>query len=263
MDFGHVQINDPNAPAPNQRLSAASSAADSRYTRGKSTLERSLNKTKGAEVSLSAFAFMFSEMLQYAQKRVQGIQDLERKLNEFGYRVGIRMLELLVWRDKNSKRETRVLSVLYFVHTVVWKNLFGKPADSLEKSTENDDECEWLWCGAISKVTWKWGHMVRFDMISDNDPLVSRYISVPKELSQLNCNAFVAGIVEAVLDGCQFYNQQILTPFTPFPLSTPLPSPQPARVTAHTVPIDGFPFRTTILIKLDREILQREELLKP
>lgn len=42
------------------------------------------------------------------------------------------------------------------------------------------------------------------DMISDNDPLVSRYISVPKELSQLNCNAFVAGIVEAVLDGCQF-----------------------------------------------------------
>lgn len=42
------------------------------------------------------------------------------------------------------------------------------------------------------------------DMISDNDPILSRYISVPKELSQLNCNAFVAGIVEAVLDGCQF-----------------------------------------------------------
>lgn len=42
------------------------------------------------------------------------------------------------------------------------------------------------------------------DMISDNDPVLSRYISVPKELSQLNCNAFVAGIVEAVLDGCQF-----------------------------------------------------------
>ena len=41
-------------------------------------------------------------------------------------------------------------------------------------------------------------------MISDNDPILSRYISVPKELSQLNCNAFVAGIVEAVLDGCQF-----------------------------------------------------------
>lgn len=42
------------------------------------------------------------------------------------------------------------------------------------------------------------------DMISDNEPVLTRYISVPKELSQLNCNAFVAGIVEAVLDGCQF-----------------------------------------------------------
>lgn len=41
-------------------------------------------------------------------------------------------------------------------------------------------------------------------MISDNEPILSKYISVPKELSQLNCNAFVAGIVEAVLDGCQF-----------------------------------------------------------
>ncbi|KAI8145919.1 NO signaling/Golgi transport ligand-binding domain-containing protein [Fennellomyces sp. T-0311] len=157
-------------------------------------------------------------MLQYTQKRVNGIQDLERKLNEFGYRVGTRMLELLVWREKTAKRETRVLGVLYFIHSVVWKALFGKQADSLEKSTENEDEY----------------------MISDNEPVLSRYISVPKELSQLNCNAFVAGIVEAVLDGCQF----------------------PSRVTAHTVPIDGFPQRTTVLIKLEKEVLQREELLK-
>jgi len=184
-----------------------------------STLDRNLNKSKGLEVSLSAYTFLFSEMLQYAQKRVNGIQDLERKLNEFGYRVGIRALELLVWRDgKNSKRETRVLGILYFINTVVWKSLFGKPADSLEKSTEHEDEY----------------------MISDNDPMTTKYISVPRELSQLNANAFVAGIVEAILDGCQF----------------------PARVTAHTVPIDGYPNRTTILIKLDKEVLQREELLK-
>ncbi|KAI8369505.1 NO signaling/Golgi transport ligand-binding domain-containing protein [Radiomyces spectabilis] len=157
-------------------------------------------------------------MLQYAQKRVNGIQDLERKLNEFGYRVGARQLELLSWREKNAKRETRVLGVLYFIHSVVWKTLFGKQADSLEKSTENEDEY----------------------MISDNDPVLTRYISVPKELSQLNCNAFIAGIVEAVLDGCQF----------------------PARVTAHSVPTDAHPLRTTILIKLEKEVLQREELLK-
>ncbi|KAF9915069.1 TRAPP subunit trs31 [Lobosporangium transversale] len=120
--------------------------------------------------------------------------------------------------NENSKRETRVLGMLYFIHTTVWKTMFGKQADSLEKSTENEDEY----------------------MISDNDPIVSKFISVPKDVSQLNCGAFMAGIVEAIMDGCQF----------------------PSRVTAHTVPIDGYPLRTTILIKLDKEVLDREEQLK-
>ncbi|KAG0309181.1 TRAPP subunit trs31 [Dissophora globulifera] len=197
------------------------SAASSMYSKRTTTtniLERHLNKTRGNEVSVNAFAFLFSEMLQYTQKRVHGIQDLERKLNELGYRVGIRALDLLVWRDKNSKRETRVLGMLYFIHTTVWKTMFGKQADSLEKSTENEDEY----------------------MISDNDPIVSKFISVPKDVSQLNCGAFMAGIVEAIMDGCQF----------------------PSRVTAHTVPIDGYPLRTTILIKLDKDVLEREEQLK-
>ena len=38
-------------------------------------------------------------------------------------------------------------------------------------------------------------------MIIDNEPLVNTYISVPKEMSQLNCAAFVAGIVEGVCAG--------------------------------------------------------------
>jgi hypothetical protein len=58
-----------------------------------------------------------------------------------GYRVGQRVLELIVWREKNSRRETRILGILQFIHTVIWKTLFGKPADSLEKSREHDDEC--------------------------------------------------------------------------------------------------------------------------
>jgi hypothetical protein len=41
--------------------------------------DRNLNKTRAAEVSASAFAFMFSEMVQYTQKRVSGIADLERR----------------------------------------------------------------------------------------------------------------------------------------------------------------------------------------
>lgn len=38
-------------------------------------------------------------------------------------------------------------------------------------------------------------------MITDNEPLVNQYISVPKEMSQLNCAAFVAGIIEGVCRG--------------------------------------------------------------
>lgn len=42
------------------------------------------------------------------------------------------------------------------------------------------------------------------DMIIDNDPAVERHISVPRDMSQLSCSSFTAGIVEAVLDGLTF-----------------------------------------------------------
>lgn len=45
---------------------------------------------------------------------------------------------------------------------------------------------------------------VFIDMIIDNDPLIERHISVPRDLSGLSCSSFSAGIVEAVLDGLGF-----------------------------------------------------------
>lgn len=41
-------------------------------------------------------------------------------------------------------------------------------------------------------------------MISDNEPLLTKFISVPKEFAALNCGAFIAGVVEGILDGAQF-----------------------------------------------------------
>lgn len=41
-------------------------------------------------------------------------------------------------------------------------------------------------------------------MIIDNDPPIERHISVPRDMSQLSCSSFTAGIVEAVLDGLCF-----------------------------------------------------------
>jgi len=184
--------------------------------------DRNLNKTRTTEVSSAAFAFLFSEVVQYTQKRVLGIADLERRLNTLGYRVGTRVLELMTWRAESSakipKREIRFLPALMSIHTQVWRAVFGKPADAIEKSVENADEY----------------------MIIDNDPSITRNISVPRDMSQLSCSSFTAGIVEAVLDGLGF----------------------PARVTAHNTPTDALPNRTTILIKLEKSVLEREEALK-
>ncbi|KAF8557378.1 TRAPP I complex [Imleria badia] len=192
--------------------------------------DRNLNRTRTAEISASAFAFLFSEMVQYTQKRVSGINDLERRhvyflslslsltthrLNTLGYRVGVRVLELMVWRAESSsktpKREIRFLPALMSIHTQVWRAVFGRPADAIEKN-----------------------------MIIDNDPLLERHISVPRDFSTLSCSSFAAGIVEAVLDGLGF----------------------PARVTAHNTPTQQYPSRTTILIKLEQSVLEREQVLK-
>ncbi|KAJ4471395.1 TRAPP complex subunit trs31 [Lentinula edodes] len=184
--------------------------------------ERNLSKTRVAEVSAASLSFLFSEVVQYTQKRVSGVNDLERRLNTLGYRVGTRVLELTAYRAESSlkapKREIRLLPALMAIHTQVWRAVYGRPADAIEKSVENVDEY----------------------MIIDNDPLIERHISVPRDLSGLSCSSFSAGIVEAVLDGLGF----------------------PARVTAHHTPTSTHPTRTTILIKLEKSVLDREDVLK-
>ena len=52
-------------------------------------------------------------------------------------------------------------------------------------------------------------------MIIDNDPPITRNISVPRDMSQLSCSSFTAGIVEAVLDGLGFVRRAYLSP-SPF-----------------------------------------------
>uniref|UniRef100_M4DV53 Trafficking protein particle complex subunit n=1 Tax=Brassica campestris TaxID=3711 RepID=M4DV53_BRACM len=144
-------------------------------------LDKPLSKGK-QEVSLSAFAFLFSELVQYNQTQVDNIAELERRLEDAGYAVGARVLELLCNREKGNRRETRLLGILSFVHSTVWKVLFGKVADSLEKGTEHEDEY----------------------MISEKELLVNRFISSPKDMGTFNCGAFVAGIVKGVLDNAGF-----------------------------------------------------------
>lgn len=167
-------------------------------------------------MSMNAFAFLFSEMIQYIQRQSTGIQDMEKKLSQLGYHMGQRTLELVTIREgKAAKRETKILGVLQFIHSTVWKSVFGRSADALEKSNDNNNEY----------------------MIIDVNPVISQFISVPKEKSQLNCAALAAGIIEAVLDGSLFH----------------------AEVTAHTVETAEYPNRTVFLIKFDQSVMDREE----
>jgi len=93
------------------------------------------------QVSLSAFCFLFSEMVQYQQNKVNTTQELEKKLAENGYGVGVRMSELCFFREKNAKREIKVVGILSYIKDNIWKTMFGKPADSLERATDKQDEC--------------------------------------------------------------------------------------------------------------------------
>ncbi|KAF2359697.1 Transport protein particle (TRAPP) component [Trinorchestia longiramus] len=146
-----------------------------------SLLDKSLSRGKN-EVSLAAFALLFSEMVQYSHNRVSSVNELHDKLSELGERVGSRMVELLFVRERGSKRETKLLNILLFVKGTLWKNLFGKEADKLDRAT--DDE--------------------RVYYLMEKEPLVNTYISVPRDKSSINCSAFIAGIIQSVLTATGF-----------------------------------------------------------
>lgn len=169
-----------------------------------SILDKPLSRGKG-EVSLSCFALLFSEVVQYSQSRVYTVPELQNRwrivlqstkkrkkfdldgnfhfrLHELGMDVGSRLIDLYFVREQNSKRETKLINMLLFVKTTLWKCLFGKEAEKLEHA--NDDD--------------------RTYYIIEKEPLVNKFISVPKDKGSLNCATFTAGLVEAVLTNCGF-----------------------------------------------------------
>ena len=66
-----------------------------------SVVDKPLSNGK-SEVSSSAFAYLFLSIVQYSQARIQNTKDLEKRLEDLGFHVGLRQLELLCHRDKVS-----------------------------------------------------------------------------------------------------------------------------------------------------------------
>lgn len=176
-----------------------------------SILDKSLSRGR-QEVSLAAYALLYSEIVQYCQSRSSSVPELQSKLHALGYDVGARILDLVFIRDRQARREIKLLNVLLTVKSTLWKTLFGKEADKLEHA--NDDEKTYY--------------------IIEKEPLVNRFISVPKDKGSLNCASFTAGIVEAVLEGCNF----------------------PAKVTAH------WHKGTTFMVKFEEHVITRDRQIE-
>ena len=146
-----------------------------------SILDQPVSKGK-KEVSLSSFSFLFSEIVQYSQSRVSTGQELENKLLEIGIRIGQRMLELSVYREKTPQRQIRRVTILQYISNIVWKSLYGKQADALEKAPNMENRY----------------------MLYERDPLENRFVSLPRNLTGMHCSYFTAGIITGCLTAADF-----------------------------------------------------------
>ncbi|KAL8822780.1 MAG: hypothetical protein Q9191_006496, partial [Dirinaria sp. TL-2023a] len=79
----HQQQQQQQQPTPPPSRPASSQVSGSSGLRTpsnrKTIYDRNLNRTRTAELSRASFAYLFAEMVSYAQKRVTGIQDLEKR----------------------------------------------------------------------------------------------------------------------------------------------------------------------------------------
>ena len=142
-------------------------------------LDMSLSKSRVLpEISLSAFSFIFAELVAHCHSRVTKLSDLQSKLEDAGHNIGTKVLELVCFRERRGRRDIRIVSMLQFITGPCWKMLFGKSADALEKSTGADP-----------------GEY----MIYEAEPVTNKFISIPPEFGSLNIASFIAGIIRGIL----------------------------------------------------------------
>ena len=81
------------------------------------------------------------------------------RLADVGYTVGIRLLEYVTWREKYNKkdkdRDNKIVKLLLFISTTVWKTLFNKEA-VVEKNDKN--QCK---LPGVIWLTWRYDNRVR------------------------------------------------------------------------------------------------------
>ncbi len=129
------------------------------------------------------------------------------------------------------------MNILQFVSTQVWKALFGKPADSLERSIDHADEF----------------------MIVDYEPLTSTFVSVPSDFGQLSVDAYMSGIVAGVLSGAGF-TARVTAHSVKLEEGEHIPNNHNNSSSSHNNSI-GLPPRrekAVFLVKFSPDVLERE-----
>lgn len=56
------------------------------------------------------------------------------RLDKVGHAVGMRVLELLSYREKLVRRKPEILDILRYIHSTAWPYMFGKNADDLQQA---------------------------------------------------------------------------------------------------------------------------------
>lgn len=131
-------------------------------------------------MSTSALSYLVLAMVDYVKGR--SITDMETYLADLGYQVGLRMHELIAQRTGKYRRLNTVIEVLQYLNNTVWKTLYGRPADGLEESTVKPNQY----------------------MLCDHQPVINKYVALPREYADFNPSAFNAGIIKAVMYSAGF-----------------------------------------------------------
>ncbi|ETO29546.1 hypothetical protein RFI_07573 [Reticulomyxa filosa] len=159
-----------------------SSAIGSTSNKKQSIFDDDLNAHMNKSVSLSAFSHLFCGLLQYCREGIKDVGTLENRLSGIGYQIGIKQLELITHRLRPMKRETNHVSMLEFITKDCWKHIFGRLADGLEQSMQNDNEF----------------------FIVDHKPVTNRFVSLPPDMVTFNPASFIAGIIHGMLESAGF-----------------------------------------------------------
>lgn len=126
------------------------------------------------------------EIIRYLNETTESVDEMEKRLRSFGYRIGWRLVDLCSNRTNPFQRDVKVSTILQFITQNCWRMLYNKPTDQLQRSTDSTNVY----------------------YIYENEPLISKFITLPKEWNDsFNCASFNAGIINSILDVSGFKSE--------------------------------------------------------